>query len=803
MELAQRLYRSLPRVLTRKGSALAAADVPGRLAWMLLLLMTASALRSPATNRIQTENALPGTTDWQLDSPASLGWPTNQSSAVPEIGGYASATSVNTNELLRFFVDVRTPSDNPQFSIEIFRLGWYGGLGGRRMEWPTDSGTTNLMILPGVQQLIPTPDPVTGMVQCNWAPSWELRIPDNWVSGIYVAKLTALPEIWQSYVIFVVREDGRSSDFLYQSSFTTFQAYNAWGGRSLYPYPAATASQVSFLRPYAGTASTFAQGAPFDRPDLAVGTGAGEFFVQIGSRQGPAWEYNAVRWIERQGYDVTYCTSLDVDATPALQWPGKTIKTFLSVGHDEYWSEAMRNNVEAARDRGVNLAFLSSNTCFWRIHFDPTRTSYSVIKSNTLTGDMWRLGTTRPEISMIGTEFVYNSLEIDLTLPDPLPTHWLYDYSNVSPGESFRGILGYEIDGEWDSYPAGLDFRRPTPPQGTIRLTRTRFTTPKGLSGTGYSTFYQAPSGAQVFATGSMQWSWALDDYNSPQTRGKQSLANDKVRQMTHNVFTQFSQPGGPTRPLVFVGATGRAGSEWSSSYGVDGSLLPGESGGTRGLPPRYVEVSIEGGTTPIEGVASGDRRIPKLAAETHPPGGNQFQWTAPDELRFNLSFQDDTPHVVTLYCADLAGLGIDQVVELIDPSDPLHPLDVRDLTLPTTGVYFSWRMTGTRQLRLRCTNPGTPHRGPVAAGLFFGDAGAASLLWTDVGTPGSGTRGNWALADGTRVFGSEGYIMPGNPTAAPAYAQVTPTGVETLNLGFTPIDDRVPVALDGEGLPA
>jgi hypothetical protein len=184
----------------------------------------------------------------------------------------------------------------------------------------------------------------------------------DWVSGVYVAKLTA-GSGKQSYIIFVVRDDARSSPYLVQSSVTTYQAYNEWGGTSTYFGTASNsstilalcASRVSFDRPYM-TGS---------HPGAAYGNGAGEFFtwgkVPGSATQEPAtWEYNMVRWLESEGYDVTYCTDIDVNRDPNLLL---SHNAFLSVGHDEYWSGTARTNVERARDLGVHLAFFAGNIC--------------------------------------------------------------------------------------------------------------------------------------------------------------------------------------------------------------------------------------------------------------------------------------------------------------------------------------------------------------------------------------------------------------------------------------------------------
>src|SRR5918912_3318205 len=317
-------------------------------------LFPASASGSPAvaagaSNPIQLENLKAGTTEWQLTNPAQA----------REIEGYASLTSVNRGGQISLFVNTASAS----FTIEIFRIGWYGSLGARRM--------TNAVTLAGTKQTIPTPNASTGLVECKWINPYVLNIPNNttdptdWASGVYLAKLTAAASGKQSYIIFVVRDDARASTYLFQSSVTTFQAYNNWGGKSLYSWNStnqAPAQKVSFNRPYARG----------NNAKSAIGIGAGEFLTNLqpsGETYSGGWEYNMVRWLEREGYDVTYCTDIDTHENSGLLL---SHKAFLSVGHDEYWSWQMRANVENARDHGVNLGFFAANTCYWQIRLEPS-----------------------------------------------------------------------------------------------------------------------------------------------------------------------------------------------------------------------------------------------------------------------------------------------------------------------------------------------------------------------------------------------------------------------------------------------
>lgn len=121
---------------------------------------------APTPNAIARENERTGTTGWKLIFPA-----TNR-----EIEGYASAASVNHGKPIRFYVNTTAPS----YTIEVFRMGWYGGLGGRRVMGPIQ--------VDGTRQIVPTPDPITGLVDCDWINPFTLVTEDNWTSGVYLAK---------------------------------------------------------------------------------------------------------------------------------------------------------------------------------------------------------------------------------------------------------------------------------------------------------------------------------------------------------------------------------------------------------------------------------------------------------------------------------------------------------------------------------------------------------------------------------------------------------------------------------------
>lgn len=513
-----------------------------------------------ATNPIARENQKAGTADWELENPATK----------REIEGYASLTSVNVGGEIKLFVNTKEPN----YTIEIFRTGWYDGLGGRRMNDP--------IIRKGTRQPLPIEDEASGLIECNWKDPYILRIPDgadDWISGIYLAKLTASRTGKQSYIIFVIRDDDRKSDILFQSSVTTYQAYNNWGYKSLYRWnsQAKQAYKVSFNRPYAMSPNRKA----------TYGLGAGEFITNFQPKRrtsSAGWEYNMVRWLEKEGYDVTYATNIDTHFNSRLLL---SHKAFLSVGHDEYWSRDMRKNIEAARDEGVSIGFFGSNICYWQIRLEPSRITgevnrtivaykemadldplgglkvepgavnspveiaaggqlnYGIDKperaeiatTNHKSPALYSLVTTRwrdrtvgsPEDALIGVMYETFQVNSDIVIDENAPD-WLLEKTGLKKGDKLPGLLGYEVDRMFGNAPKNI-----------VRVAHSPY--PHG-GGTRYAdmTVYTADSGAKVFATGSMQWGWGLDDYNAPQLRPP--VLNAGAQQITRNVLAKLLSCG-------------------------------------------------------------------------------------------------------------------------------------------------------------------------------------------------------------------------------------------------------------------
>lgn len=453
---------------------------------------------------VKRPEQLVGTRDWQIPSGADA---RNR-----EIEGYASATSIDAGDSIQLFVSTM----DRRYRLEVFRLGWYNGAGAIRVTDPVERD--------GILQPTPIADAATGLIECDWRRPYELRTDKRWRSGIYLVKLTGIPSGKQRYVKFVLRDDNARADLLFQSSVTTDQAYNNWPsvtqdvsgpGKSLYGFNSSEgvpAFKVSYNRPY------------------SEGLGTGLFF---------AWEINMLRFLEREGYDVGYITN---HTTHSDRKALTRARGFLSVGHDEYWSNEMRANVERARDEGVHLGFFSANNCYWRVRFEPSalngRPRGTMVCYKGADGDpflkdreratvRWRdAPINRPENALIGVMYFLDPVDGDVVVDRA--DHWVFAGTRLQKGDLLPGLLGYEVDRIFEENGQA--------PRNLVRLCHSpAFNANTGLF-TDYAdmTIYRARSGAYVFATGTIQWSWGLDDFGvSPRT-------NEAAKQMTRNVLNRF-----------------------------------------------------------------------------------------------------------------------------------------------------------------------------------------------------------------------------------------------------------------------
>ncbi len=464
---------------------------------------------------VRRENLRPGTRDWLLTKTRVHA---QTKYRCPWIEGYCSRTSVSAGETIAFHVSANPASE---FTLAVYRLGYYGGAGGRLM--------TEL----GPFQGAPQPDPPAGpkrLRDCQWTPCATLRIPADWVSGVYLGKLTARREGLQSYVVFIVR-DRRQADFLFQCSDTTWQAYNRWpdqyalydDGRKFWYWGPDV--RVSFNRPYGKYCQIF---------DAPLSTGSGEFLL---------WEFPLAYWMEAQGHDVTYLSNLDTheDAEGLLRGKG-----FLSVGHDEYWSIEMFHNVRRAIEGGVSAAFLSGNTCYGRILFSPDgqgrphRTYERIDIFGPRTPSEFK---SFPEMARFPFASPHANTLLGAHSTPPVtggadwvcakPDHWLFANTGLRQGQGIPGLVGWE----WHGQPADI------PGLEIVATAPTQSAPGKPNGGAFAATVYPGPRGNFVFNASSCWWADGLSEppgYVRPRVYTEPQGPDRRVQQITRNLLERM-----------------------------------------------------------------------------------------------------------------------------------------------------------------------------------------------------------------------------------------------------------------------
>ncbi len=598
-------------------AALAALVVTGIVAAPLALVpmtvaQAAGACGPPIVNPVACENTKTGTppSDWQVSGDGDT-----------SIQGYSTAMSVNVGGTVSF----KVKSTASSYHIDILRLGYYQGNGARKVAANIRPSAS----LPQTQPACLT-DASSGLVDCgNWGVSASWAVPADAVSGLYIAHLVRDDTGGSSQIWFVVRDDSSHSDMLVQASDTTWEAYNTYGGNSLYtcgggcpvgnPQGYKAAYKVSYNRPFT--------------PSADVGR-ANPYYA----------EFPMIRFLEANGYDLSYTTGGDVDRSASLLL---NHKVFVSSGHDEYWSGTQRANVEAARDAGVSLAFFSGNEVFWKTRWEasidgsntPRRTlvTYKETHFNAVVdpqGPATWTGTWRdprfsppgdggrPENALTGQYFSVNAGTADIKVPAANGKLRLWRNTaaaTLGTGQTLTlgsgiGTLGYEWDLDIDNgfRPAGLLDLSTTTVDVPQAFTRDYGTDVYPATLTHHLTLYRAPSGALVFGSGTVQWAWGLDSTNP-----NGGAPDRNMQQATVNLFADMgAQPFSLQSGLVAASKTTDTTAPTSvitspaaNANLVDGNqvTVTGTAADTGGGTVAGVEVSTDGGTTwhPADGTTS------------------------------------------------------------------------------------------------------------------------------------------------------------------------------------------------------
>lgn len=478
-----------------------------------------SGVELPTAGWLLAENRKPGTNAWVV-------------TCVPvphSIEGYPDHVSATLGDEVALHVS----SNSPSFHVEAYRMGWYQGYGGR-LVWKSDEVT-------GKPYAIPRPQTAASTIECNWPATVGFTVTSGWPTGNYLLKLVG-SDGQQKLMPFIVRDDTSKSAIVVQNSVTTWQAYNLWGGYSLY-YGVDGSTQsydnrsriVSFDRPYGLAKVDWADGA-------------GDW---LGN------DFPFVMLAEKLGLDVSYWSDLDFDANPDLLTDHQMM---VSLGHDEYWSQAMLDGAIAARAKGVNFAFLGANACFRHIRVqssplgpsrqvicykDPYEDPLYGVNNLEVTAD-WPSGPVpRPECVLIGN--MYQSNPVDASMVAVSETAWGLAGSGMSPGNSIPHIVGTE----YDAYQPGLA-GSPT----NLEIWCHSPLECRGVPGYADMTYYAEPDAGGVFATGTNWWVNKLSDNIGKVSRGVvfppvPDVTTTLTRITTNVLEVMGSGPAGKLRPSV------------------------------------------------------------------------------------------------------------------------------------------------------------------------------------------------------------------------------------------------------------
>jgi N,N-dimethylformamidase beta subunit-like, C-terminal len=432
---------------------------------------------------VAQENRAPGTTAWRLPGPRELLGGERHGA----IEGYVSSDAVLSGQNEKVYVSAPRART---VTVSVYRMGWYGGTGGR-LVLESDP-------LPALRQPPCMHRSSTGLTECDWQSTLAFTIPPALPSGVYIAKLKG-DDGSEADCIFVVRSHA-PAPLLVELPTATWQAYNEWGGDSLYPggkYVEVSGSsqgvEVSYDRPYQSQ------------------TGAGQFFIR---------EVAIVRFLERYGYPASYTTIPSLDAEPH-QVAGA--RGLIDAGHSEYWSTRDEEAFARARDARASLMFFSSDTMAWRVRFEsdasgrPAHRIVAYKQSAQRDPDAAEPTGLFPLGGADVKGSAYNGCITPRVSQSGPPVYRLYPWTaRAGPswlfagaggtGVSILGIVGYELDQRTPASPPGTEVvGQGTAPCGAE-------TEPSPVHGTlAQSTLYTARSGAFVFASGTMGWLYGLE----------------------------------------------------------------------------------------------------------------------------------------------------------------------------------------------------------------------------------------------------------------------------------------------------
>ncbi|HEV7482624.1 MAG TPA: PKD domain-containing protein [Solirubrobacterales bacterium] len=545
-----------------------------------------ASIECPASNPVLQENSCEGS--------GTDGWRLNEYD--PDVAGFTVKTSYALGEAVQIKLGRQSTGDAGAVKLDVYRMGYYGNEGGRLIKAASSSSVAVNNLFSGCAAT----DTTTGLKSCaKWVNSYTIPAGALPASGVYTVMLTT-PSGLQNTITFTVRDDNRTpkSDVLFVVPRTTYEAYNDWGGKSLY-YDTAGGENTVAGTPRAVKVS-------FERPmnDPRVGNR----FI------GP--DFYLIQWLEKEGYDVSYTDDVSVSENPS-QLLGHKID--IVSGHSEYWSEEQMNGFFAARNAGVNIAAFSGNTAYWKVRYEDnyqTLVCYKTVEGSGSTGSgvdgqndwgpdgkkgtaddalgldqiagtaddkpqnsttTWRdngappgdpnapeggrVGPDRPENMLLGNMYQASQLQAG-AFPLQVPaanaqSQYAGDriWRNTGVSTSGTTTIGSHLVGwEWDAIPTQAQYLNREPAgvkpltNSTVPLSEnvdwlqdegriyTKAPAP-GMCACGQAVKYTAPSGALVFSSGTIDWAWGL----APEL-------DSRIEQATYNILSDMgAQPGTPT----------------------------------------------------------------------------------------------------------------------------------------------------------------------------------------------------------------------------------------------------------------
>lgn len=447
---------------------------------------------------------------------------------------------------------------------------------------------------------------------CGWPVAASLVIPSSWKSGIYIATVSVIVDetTYTKPIGFVVKAVLPSaSKVIMVVPTTTIYAYNLWGGASLYQ------SQVNepYIRSWEGI--TFSPQVTLNRPHIGWPGNLFQFnpYTDV---------YGVLNFIEgvlgTEPFD--YATSEDLHSDPGLL---DGYNLMLSIGHDEYWSTPMRDQVEAFVEGGGNVCFFGGNTCWWQVRFERRNADGSLaaasdprsmvcykmegeplnrdpmynVDRSLLTTHWFNVTPPRPENSMTGVSYRNGGYSTNpALLPEPyykaeFPKHWVFEGANVVAGTPFAGTIfqlsGIETDAALFNRSNGVPVATGTDgsPLNTLILASCDLGSAAAVPGTqqpsqhGMATMALHRNNGVVFTAGLLAWHYAL---------GGGSLADSTVQKITTNLLQRLKKRGPfkMERTLVLPsGATVHPYyfESWSTPSGPDGWYIEGNGILTKG----------------------------------------------------------------------------------------------------------------------------------------------------------------------------------------------------------------------------